>query len=81
KVYPGATPEAVYVMCDAVKEYDRMYNRKAGIKVSGGVRTAQDAVQYYTLVKETLGNEWLTPELFRIGASSLADNILNEIKE
>jgi deoxyribose-phosphate aldolase len=79
KVYPGATPEAVYVMCDAVKEYYQMYNEKIGIKVSGGVRTAQDAVRYYTLVKEVLGNEWLTPELFRIGASSLADNILNEI--
>jgi deoxyribose-phosphate aldolase len=79
KVYPGATPEAVYVMCDAVKEYYRMYNTKIGIKVSGGVRTAQDAIQYYTLVKEVLGNDWLTPELFRIGASSLADNILKEI--
>jgi deoxyribose-phosphate aldolase len=79
KVYPGATPEAVYVMCDAVKEYYRMYNTKIGIKVSGGVRSAQEAIQYYTLVKEVLGNEWLTPELFRIGASSLADNILKEI--
>ncbi|MDR0680573.1 MAG: deoxyribose-phosphate aldolase [Dysgonamonadaceae bacterium] len=76
KVYPGATLEAVYVMCEAVKEYYQMYNKKIGIKVSGGVRTAQDAVQYYTLVKEVLGREWLTPEFFRIGASSLADSLL-----
>jgi deoxyribose-phosphate aldolase len=76
KVYPGATPEAVYVMCDAVKEYYQMHNKKIGIKVSGGVRTAQDAVQYYTIVKEVLGKEWLTPELFRIGASSLIDSLL-----
>jgi deoxyribose-phosphate aldolase len=81
KVYPGATPEAVYAMCDAIKEYYQMYNKKIGIKVSGGVRTAQEAVQYYTLVKEALGKEWLTPDLFRIGASSLANNLLKEINK
>ncbi|MDR0864621.1 MAG: deoxyribose-phosphate aldolase [Candidatus Symbiothrix sp.] len=79
KVYPGATPEAVYVMCEAIKEYNKLHNQKVGIKVSGGVRTAAEAVQYYTIVKEMLGKEWLTPEYFRIGASSLADNLLKEI--
>jgi len=79
KVYPGASPEAVYVICQTIKEYSRMHRRKVGIKVSGGVRTAEDAVNYYTLVKTILGNEWLTPQLFRIGASGLAKNLLERI--
>ena len=52
-----------------------------GIKVSGGVRTAEDAVKYYCIVSEVLGKEWLTPELFRIGASSLVGNLEKAIKE
>ena len=76
KVYDGATPEAVYVMCEAAKEYYNLHNRKIGIKVSGGVRTPEDAVKYYTIVKEILGDEWLTPEYFRLGASGLADILL-----
>ena len=79
KVYPGASPEAVYVLCEAIREYHRLHNKKIGIKVSGGIRTADDAVVYYTLVKTLLGDEWLTPEYFRIGASSLAGSLLNEI--
>ncbi|GHT08493.1 deoxyribose-phosphate aldolase [Bacteroidia bacterium] len=79
KVYPGANPEAVYVMCQAVKEYYQLHNKKIGVKVSGGVRTAEEAVKYYTIVKEVLGKEWLTPEYFRIGASSLANNILKSL--
>lgn len=79
KVYAGATPEAVYVMCSAIREYYQLHDRKVGIKVSGGVRTPEDAVQYYTIVKEVLGNDWLTPQLFRIGASGLADNILKAL--
>jgi deoxyribose-phosphate aldolase len=79
KVYPGAGPQAVYLMCETIKEYYRLYNKKIGIKVSGGVRTAAQAVEYYTLVKETLGEQWLTPEYFRIGASSLAGNILDTL--
>ncbi|GHV23022.1 deoxyribose-phosphate aldolase [Clostridia bacterium] len=79
KVYPGASPEAVYVMCDAIREYRQRHNQKVGIKVSGGVRTAEEAVIYYTLVKEILGEEWLTPEYFRIGASSLAGNLLQAL--
>ncbi|MDR1764300.1 MAG: deoxyribose-phosphate aldolase [Dysgonamonadaceae bacterium] len=79
KGYPGASPEAVYLMCEAAKEYHNLHNKRVGIKVSGGVRTAEDAVKYYTIVKETLGKEWLTPELFRIGASSLAENLLKAL--
>jgi deoxyribose-phosphate aldolase len=79
KVYPGASPEAVFVMCEAIREYHQLHNRKVGVKVSGGVRTAQEAIQYYTIVKEILGPGWLTPEYFRIGASSLADNLLKAL--
>ena len=76
KSYSGATPEAVYVMSETIKEYNQLHKKKIGIKVSGGVRTVQDALQYYTIVKEVLGKDWLTPEYFRIGASSLTNNIL-----
>lgn len=79
KVYEGATPEAVYVMAEAIREYHILHNRKIGIKVSGGIRTPEDAVKYYTIIKEVLGEEWLTPEYFRIGASNLTDSLLNLI--
>jgi deoxyribose-phosphate aldolase len=75
KGYPGATPEAVYMMCKVVKQYAAISGRMAGVKISGGVRTAEDAVLYYTLVKELLGEEWLNSTLFRIGASHLAADI------
>ena len=79
KVYPGASPEVTYVICQAIKEYYQLHNKKIGIKVSGGIRTVEDVLRYYTIVKETLGKEWLTPELFRIGASSLSQNILKAL--
>lgn len=75
KGYPGATLEAVYTMCQVLKTYHSITGNKAGLKVSGGVRTAEEAVKYYTLVKEILGNEWLNKDLFRIGASSLVGDI------
>ena len=81
KDYPGATPEAVYVMCQTIKKYHSITGRKVGIKVSGGVRTAEEAVRYYTIVKEILGNDWLTKELFRIGASSLVEDIEQRLGE
>lgn len=81
KEFPGATLEAVYTMCYVLKEYHQRYNKRMGIKVSGGVRTAEDAVKYYCIVSEVLGKEWLTPELFRIGASSLVGNLEKAIKE
>ncbi|MCL1932857.1 MAG: deoxyribose-phosphate aldolase [Candidatus Azobacteroides sp.] len=79
KVYPGANPEAVYVICQTIKEYYRIHREKIGLKVSGGVRTAEDAVKYYTIVNEILGEEWLNPQLFRIGASSLATQLLERV--
>lgn len=75
KGYPGATPEAVYTMCKVLKTYHSIAGKRAGIKISGGVRTAEDAIKYYTIVKEVLGSEWLNSELFRIGASSLVEDI------
>ena len=75
KGYPGATFEAAYTMCKAIKTYHSITGNKVGIKISGGVRTEEDAVRYYTIVKEILGNEWLNKDLFRIGASSLVGDI------
>jgi deoxyribose-phosphate aldolase len=81
KGYPGATPEAVYVICKVIKEYANISGRKAGIKVSGGVRSAEDAVRYYTIIKEIMGKEWLHKDLFRIGASNLAGDIEKRLGE
>lgn len=80
KIYPGASLEAAYVMCQCIKEYHATTGRKVGFKAAGGIRTTEEAVQYYTLVKEILGEEWLTPELFRIGASSLANAVLSSLE-
>ena len=79
KIYPGASLEAAWVMCKCIKEYYDRTGRKAGFKAAGGVRTPEDAVKYYALVKEILGDEWLCQDLFRIGASSLANTILSKI--
>lgn len=79
KVYPGASLEAAYVMCLAIKEYFEQTGRRVGFKAAGGVSTTADAVNYYTVVKEVLGDEWLTPEYFRIGASRLANNLVADI--
>ena len=79
KMYPGASVEAAYVMCKCIKDYYEKHGRMVGFKAAGGVRTAADAVKYYTIVKEVLGEEWLTPEWFRIGASSLANNLFADI--
>lgn len=73
KVYSGATLDAAYVMCQCIKEFYNKTGLKVGFKASGGIRTTEDAVKYYTLVKEILGEEWLNNGLFRIGASSLAN--------
>jgi deoxyribose-phosphate aldolase len=79
KGYPGATPEAVYVMCHAIKAYYQKTGRKIGLKVSGGVSTTADAVTYYTIMREMLGEEWCNPTLFRVGTSRLANTLLSEI--
>lgn len=77
KGFPGASPEAVYVLCQTIKAYYEQTGTKVGIKIAGGIKKAEDAVLYYCVVKDILGEEWLTKELFRIGASSL----LNDIEE
>jgi deoxyribose-phosphate aldolase len=79
KEYPGASLEAGYVMLQCIKEYYDATGRMVGFKPSGGVRTPEEAVSYYCLVKEILGEQWLTNEYFRIGASGLANNLLTAI--
>ena len=74
-----ATPEAAYVMCEAIKEYYLETERKVGFKPAGGLNTVHDALVYYTIVKEVLGKEWLNNELFRLGTSRLANKLLSDI--
>ena len=80
KLDPPATLNAVYVMCEAIKEYYDRTGIKIGLKPAGGISTADTALKYYAIVNEVLGKEWLNSKLFRIGASSLANNILTTIK-
>ena len=80
KIDVAATPEAAVVMCQAIRDYYAKTGRKVGFKAAGGVRTAEDGALYYTIVEEILGKEWLTTDLFRIGASSAANNILSAIE-
>jgi len=79
KEYPGASLEATYIMAQCIKEYYEKTGTKVGFKAAGGIRTTEDAVKYYTVVKEVLGEEWLNNEYFRLGASSLANSILSDI--
>ena len=79
KEKPAATPEAAYVMCQAIKEYFLETGRKVGFKPAGGINTVEDALTYYTIVKEVLGKEWLNNELFRLGTSRLANLLLSDI--
>ena len=79
KQNPAATLDAVYVMAKAIKAFFDITGKKIGIKPAGGVVTSEDALGYYTIVKENLGNEWLNNELFRLGASRLANNLLTDI--
>jgi deoxyribose-phosphate aldolase len=76
KVSPAATPPVTLVMLGAVADFAAATGRRVGVKVAGGVRTAKDAVRYLVLVNETAGPDWLTPALFRIGASSLLNDLL-----
>jgi deoxyribose-phosphate aldolase len=80
KIYPGASLEAAWVMCQCIKEYYEKTGRKVGFKAAGGIRTTEEALQYYAIVKEVLGDEWLTQEYFRIGASSLANSLLSTME-
>lgn len=79
KQEPAATPEAAYVMCQAIKEYYAKTGVKVGFKPAGGINCVRDAVIYYTIVKEVLGEEWLSNKTFRLGTSRLANLLLSEI--
>lgn len=79
KISVAATPEAALVMCKMIKQYYDQTGIKVGFKVAGGVKTPEDAVKYYSIVKAILGDEWLTKDLYRIGASSAANNLLSAI--
>lgn len=75
----GATPEAAFVMCQAIKAFAKKNGRKVGFKPAGGVQTVEDACYYYNIVQTVLGTDWSSPEMFRIGASRLANALLSAI--
>jgi len=79
KIGVSATPEAAYVMCQTIKEYYEKTGRKVGFKPAGGISNVHDALVYYTIVKEILGEEWLNNEYFRLGTSRLANYLLSDI--
>ena len=80
KLEPAATPEAAYVMCQAIKEYYDKTGIQIGFKPAGGINSVMDALIYYTIVKEVLGEKWLTNKWFRLGTSRLANMLLSELK-
>ena len=75
----SATPEAAYVMCQAIKEYYEKTGIQIGFKPAGGINTVMDAIIYYTIVKEVLGEKWLTNKWFRLGTSRVGNLLLSEI--
>ena len=79
KISVSATPEAAYVMCQTIKEYYKEMGIKIGFKAAGGVSTVDDALTYYTIVRELLGKEWIDENLFRIGTSRLANLLVQAI--
>jgi len=79
KLEPAATPEAAFVMCQAIKEYYDKTGIQIGFKPAGGMKTVEDALTYYTIVKEVLGEKWLTNQYLRLGTSSLANKLLSEV--
>ena len=79
KLEPAATPEAAYVMCQAIKEYYDQTGIQIGFKPAGGLNSVMDALIYYTIVKEVLGEKWLTNQWLRLGTSRLANMLLSEV--
>jgi len=79
KVQPAATLPVTMVMLEAIRDFFRATGKKIGMKPAGGISTAKTALQYLVVLRETLGQEWLTPDLFRIGASRLANDILMQL--
>lgn len=80
KAHTSATREAAWVMCGAIKDYHTKTGREVGFKPAGGISTADDAEQYYSIVDGVLGKQWLIPGLFRIGASRLANDLLKKME-
>ena len=81
KISPAATMDVVYVMLNAIKDFHAETGVKIGMKPAGGISTAKKSLQYLVMLKETLGDEWMNKELFRFGASSLANDILMQLKK
>ncbi len=81
KIQPAATPPVTLVMLEAIRDHFYATGRKIGMKPAGGVRTAKQALHYLVLVKETLGDAWLTPDLFRFGASALLNDVLMQLEK
>jgi deoxyribose-phosphate aldolase len=81
KVQPAATLPVTLVMLEAIRDVHEETGRKIGMKPAGGIRTAKQAVQYLVLLHETLGPDWMTPDLFRFGASSLLNDVLMQIRK
>jgi deoxyribose-phosphate aldolase len=79
KISPAATLPAALVMAEAIRDWADFTGQEVGLKVAGGIRSAKDAIRYLVIVHETLGDEWLTPDRFRIGASSLVNDLLMQI--
>ena len=67
-------------MCEAIREHHAQTGTRVGLKLAGGIRTAKQSWQYLVIVNETLGGEWLTPDLFRLGASSLLNDVLMQLR-
>jgi deoxyribose-phosphate aldolase len=79
KVQPAATMPVTLVMLEAIRDHFLATGIRIGMKPAGGIRTAKQAISYLVMVKETLGDEWLTPHLFRFGASALANDLARQI--
>ena len=79
KINPAATPVVVLTMLEAIRDHYLQTGHRIGMKPAGGISTAKQGIQYLVMVRETLGQAWLTPDLFRIGASSLANDVLMQI--
>jgi deoxyribose-phosphate aldolase len=79
KIQPGATPQVTLVMLEAIRDFYYATGKKIGMKPAGGIATAKVALQYLVMLRETLGQDWLTPDLYRIGASRLANDILMQL--
>ncbi len=81
KIQPAATPAVTLVMLEAIRDFYYRTGRRIGMKPAGGIRTAKQALHYLVIVKETLGDDWLTPELFRLGASTVLNDVLMQIRK